>query len=638
MQRKVTIVLAIALAIVFSSCGLFKRGDKNIGGNNRVEVVRRGDFQMRISATGNLEPLIDVEVKSNVEGEVIKLYVKAGDSVEKNQVLLEIDPEQIKEEMKQAQANVAAAEAQREQARLNVELKKEELQRTLQEAMDNVDIARANYDTVLASSRTQITQAETQIQTTRNELDQDNLALEQAQIALNQAKIRLTEIETEKESAKVALEAAVAERDRNRDLYERKLVSKKVLEDAESRHASADSQYQNTLKRYTSQEDTVSSQDKTIEVRRSAIASRKATLEYQESSLKELLKMRTAEEERSGLQHQIARNRLAELERTVENEQLVTAQSQESAKANLLRAESTLKNQVERLGWTTIKAPMAGIVTTLDIEEGEIVTSGRSAFSQSPPLMTIADLSKMVVKTYINEVDMERLRLNQEAEISVDAYKAKLYEGRVAEVAPSGIERDNIITFEVMVEVVGSPQELRPGMSTDVDIITYEEKDVLILPIDAIQQNKTITAIAQVGNTGVFKNGQDAELKTATGKTFKGKVTDVGSSQLTISLDSSQRGLRPGNQTFAILVNGEQKADGVSTQIDIKEEKFVMLDTGDGGNSGGNKEAPKGKKALVETGMQNETETVIKSGVVEGDRVIIPPRAAAAAPPWGRGG
>ena len=95
--------------------------------------------------------------------------------------------------------------------------------------------------------------------------------------------------------------------------------------------------------------------------------------------------------------------------------------------------------------------------------------------------MTIADLSKMVVKTFINEVDMERLRLDQEAEIKVDAFPKKKYKGRVAEISPSGEERDNIITFEVMVEVVGSPSELMPGMSADVDIITYKEKNVLLL-------------------------------------------------------------------------------------------------------------------------------------------------------------
>ena len=171
---------------------------------------------------------------------------------------------------------------------------------------------------------------------------------------------------------------------------------------------------------------------------------------------------------------------------------------------------------------------MAGAVTLLEIEEGEIVTSGRSSFSQSPPLMTIADLSKMVVKTYINEVDMERLRLDQEAEIKVDAYAKKKYKGRVAEISPSGEERDNIITFEVMVEVVGSPQELMPGMSADVDIITYKEKNVLLLPIDAIEDKTSVTITAEVNDVSPFKEKQPIEIMTPTEKTFKGHVRSIG--------------------------------------------------------------------------------------------------------------
>ena len=251
--------------------------------------------------------------------------------------------------------------------------------------------------------------------------------------------------------------------------------------------------------------------------------------------------------------------------------------------------------------------------------------------------MTIADLSKMVVKTYINEVDMERLRENQKASIKVDAYKNTPYEGRVAEISPSGEERDNIITFEVMVEVVGSPSELRPGMSADVDVITYEEKDVLMLPIDAVQEEKSAIATANVGtDADAFKTDQEVELKALTGKSFKGKVTSISGNQLTISLDSSDRGLRDGERTFALFVNGNQKADGVSTNIKITKDKFVMLDAA-GSSEKNNSKDQKGKRVSVETGEQNETDVIIKSGLVEGDRVILPELKSPGSGPPGRG-
>ena len=629
MKKIIGTVAIFILATTLVSCGWIRgRGQKDDAAEKRIEVVRSGDFQKLISATGNLEALIDVEVKANVAGEIIKLYVNDGDYVEKDQVLLEIDPEQYIEEKKQAEADVNAAKAQLMQARLNIILKTEELKSAYQQAKDNVEIAKSNLRTTLAASQTQITAADTDIQTTMNQLAQDNIALEQAKIELNRAKIRLAELETELESVKVERDNAESERNRNKELFEKKLVSKKSLEEAESRYANADSQYKTALKRLESQQETVNSQKKTIATRETAIANRKLTRDYQEMNLKELREMRAAEEDEKRLQLQISQTRLTEIEDTIDNETIVTKQGAVSAQANLLRRQSSLKNQEEFLEWTTIKAPMAGTVTLLEIEEGEIVTSGRSAFSQSPPLMTIADLSKMVVKTYINEVDMERLRLNQKAEIKVDAYKDTKYEGRVAEISPSGEERDNIITFEVMVEVVGSPPELRPGMSADVDVITYEEKEVLMLPIDAVQEEKSAIATAKVGaDADVFKTNQEIELKTLSGKSFKGKVTSISGDRLTISLDSSQRGLRDGERTFTLLVNGKQKADGVSTDIKITKDKFVMLDTEGGSEKGnGNSKAQKGKRVSIETGEQNETDVIIKSGLVEGDRVVLPER------------
>ena len=634
MKKIVGTVAIFILATTLVSCGwLGGRGKKDTTDEKRVEVVRREDFQKLISATGNLEALIDVEVKANVAGEIIRLYVNDGDYVEKDQVLLEIDPEQYVEERKQAKADVDAAQAQLMQAQLGIILKNEELESAYQQAEDSVKIAESNLRTTVATSQTQITSLETDIQTTLNQLAQDNIALEQAKIELNRANIRLAELETEVESIKVERDNAESERNRNNELFDKKLVSKKSLEEAQSRYASAESQYKTALNRLDSQKQTVQSQEKTVDTRKSAIANRELTTKYQELNLQELRKMRQAGEEEKRLQLQISQTRLREIQETLENEKTVTKQGAVSAQANLLRRESSLKNQQEFLEWTTIKAPMAGTVTLLEIEEGEIVTSGRSAFSQSPPLMTIADLSKMVVKTYINEVDMERLRMDQTAAIKADAYKNKTYEGRVAEISPSGEERDNIITFEVMIEVIGSPPELRPGMSADVDVITYEEKSVLMLPIDAIREETSVIATAQVGaDADAFKTDQDVELKALSGKIFNGKVTSISGDRLTISLDSSQRGLRDGDLTFTLLVNGKQKADGVSTNIKITKDKYVMLDTGDGSERDASK-AQQGKRVSIETGEQNETDVTIKGGLVEGDRVILPARQQPAGGP-----
>ena len=609
------VVLVLVVAIGWVVLGRGKNG-QDPAFAQKIEVVERGDFQMRISATGNLEPLIDVEIKSNVEGEIVRLHVQNSDRVEKDQILLELDPELYEEGRKQAEADVAAAKAQVRQAELNIELKNERLDSQLTQADADLKITEANFETTKATTITQISQAETDVLTTKNSLAQDRIALDQANIALAQAKITLSENEASLRSAKVSLDNAESELDRNTKLFEKGLVSQKALEDTQTQHANAEVQHENATTRVESQKQAINSQERTIQTRETAVVTREAILAQEERNLQNLKNMRQEAEEEAQLRVENSRTRLQELVGTFDNEKLLTQQSRVSAEANKLRRESSLKNEAERLDWTTIRAPMAGIVTLLELEEGEIVTSGRSAFSQSPPIMTIVDPSKMVVKTFINEVDMERLRLNQRAEIKVDAYQTNTYDGTVYEISPSGQEQDNIISFEVMVEVNGSPEELRPGMSADVDIITYEEKGVLLLPIDALINEPSATVTAQVDNTKPYKVNQPIEVQTVSEKIFRGTVANVGSNDVTISLDSSQRGIRPGPTTLSLLVKGKKQADGIRATINVSKGKAVMLDDG----------SSKGKRTEVETGMQNETHVIVKSGLKASDRVILQQR------------
>ena len=585
-----------------------------------------GDFQERISATGNLEALVEVEVKSNVEGEIVSLLVNEGDYVEAGAVLLELDPKRIIEDKRQAEANVDAAVASVRQAELNTELKRTQLATRLTDARNNFKIAETNLTSTRAESASRLTQAETDIQTTKNALEQDQLSLEQARLAWNQAKLTLIDNEASLISAKVNRDNAESERDRNKDLFEKKFVSKKSLEETETRFASASSQYNSAKQRVAAQKQSIESQKKTVKVRESIIGTRRSTLKYQELNSEKLREMRKAQEQRSQLQLDIAKTQLNEVGATTKQEQVISDQSKIIAEAGLLRNESSLETEKERLDWTTIRAPISGTITSLELEEGEIVTSGRSAFSQSPPLMTISDLSQMVVKTYINEVDMEKLKMDQLAEIKSDTYKGKIYQGRVMEISPIGVERDNIISFEIMIEVIDSPPELRPGMSTDVDIITYEEKAVLLIPIEAVQSETAITATAQVGaSASRFKSKQSVQLQSITGKTFNGTVMSVQDSQLSISLDSTQRGLRPGYQVFAILAKNQQILDGAATTIKIKRDKYVMIDSS---------EQP--ARTSIKVGMQNEVDAIVLSGLNEKDRVLLQNRMArGGGPSWG---
>ena len=491
-MKRIIVIGSVVMVLVIAGLGigLTTRGKDNDKIPQKTEIAKRDELVVKISASGNLEALVSVEVKSNVEGEIDKLYVEEGDFVEKGQMLLQIDDEQIREEMKQAEANVSAAQAQLEQSKRSLTIKGKQLESDLQQQRDSVLQAQTSYNVAKATTLQQVSQQEIDIQNTKEALEQDKISLRQAEIALKQAELTLSEVEQSETAAKVDLDNADSELKRTQELFEKKYVPKKSLEDAQASYANSLNRYQAAQKRVLSQKETVKSQEEGIDGRKRAALMRETTLKFEEQNLGLLKQTRAAQEEQSATQLRIAETRLKQLEDNINDEKDISQFSLEGTKANLLRTQSTLNNQNERLGWTSIVAPMSGIVINLEIEEGEIVTSGRSAFSQSPPIMQIVDLSQMVVKTSINEVDMEKLKLGQKAEIQIRAYPDRVYNGEVREVSPSGQPRDNIIYFEVVIAVLGSPEELRPGMTADVDIIVLEKKDVLLLPIEAVKSER----------------------------------------------------------------------------------------------------------------------------------------------------
>ena len=647
MNRKQVIVLIISVLVLVAvvaigATKIFGKKDKE-DEEDKKEVVRRGEFIVKVRESGNLEPLISVDVRSNVEGEIEALYIKEGDIVEKEQALLKIDDEQVREQKKQAEANRDARQAQLDQARLRIEMTEKQQESQITQAQNAVESAKAALESLDANTRQRITEAETQISTTQNALQQDKISLRQSEIGRDQADLTLQRAQAAAESARVVFETAESELKRNQGLFEKKLVSKRVLEEAETARANARSQYETAEKDVESQIKAVESQQETIDARKQALESRQATLRLHQENLVTIKESQAAQKRQLEAELESAKTRLQQILETTDEEKELTVHAEVGAQAVLLEALSTLKAQEERVDWTTVIAPMSGTVTRLNVEEGEIVTSGRSAFSQGPAVLTIADLSKMVVKTRINEVDIAKISLGQRVEIRVDAYRDIVFEGRVSEVAPSaytpdprgGQQGDGTITFEVMIEVVGSPPELLPGMSADVDIIVMEDDNVLQLPIDSVIDSEVLTVKVNVPPNSIdrFKSDGEVEVQNLIGKKFSGKVGKISPSSargnVEILLDGTPRGLRSGPTQVHILFSETDKIEGLEAEIESEKKYFVMLDKelskADAEKKKKNKkEDEKGIRTRIEVGQRNNTHFELLSGIVEGDRVFVP--------------
>lgn len=634
-NRKKWIIIGI-VAVVIIAVGAIGATRMNFGQNKeegeaKQEIVRRGEFLVRVRESGNLRSFIEVDVRSNVEGEIVKILVDEGQKVEMDQPLLRIDEKQILEQKKQAEANFNARQAELERARLRIKITEKQQESNLAQAQNSVVKAQATLDSFVANTQQRITEAETLVATTKNSLDQDNIALKQAEIALGQARLTLERTESSVESAKISFETTESEHARNKELFEKKLISKQALEDSQRQRVIAKSNYNTALKEVESQKETIKSQDENLNARKEAIESRKSTLELNKKNVDTLKKSLEAQQKQYEAELEDAQTRLQQIQETTEEEKELTIHSKVSAEASLLQAESQLKSQQERHDWTTVTAPMTGTITQLIVEEGEIITSGRSAFSRGEAIMRIADLDQMIVRTQINQVEIGKIDLGQRAEITVDSYPGRVFPGQVSEISPSATRRgpgnqSSVITFEVDVEVIGSPPELLPGMSADVDIIVFEESDVLQLPIPTVLSPEIFTVKANINSAdlGQFQEGQKLKIRNLIGKEFPGQIGKIDPEKtrgnLEILLEGDQKGLRKGPIEISIVISDQNVLPDIEAEVSSERQYFVKLDTGEPSKN----KNEKGVKTHITIGQRNNTHFQITGGLKEGDRVFVP--------------
>jgi HlyD family secretion protein len=638
-------VLVALSAVAITGCD--KKSEAS-GPKARVENARSGPFSVRIQESGTLEALISVEIKSNVEGEILELNVEDGDIVEVGHVLAVIDPEQIDEEVAQAEANFNAAEAQLEQAKEQTIITKNQLDSQLVQEIESVRSAQAALEATQQATVTQTSQAETDLANSRDTLERDMIALNQAEIQLQQLGISLAQLLVSQESARVASENAQRELERNEDLFEKKYVSAKALEDAQDRAASSSASYENSQQNVESQRKSVESQTASIQAQNRVISSRETTLTFQEANLETLALSRNASERQSQANVTVAQSRLRGTQETIDGRKRVAELSETSASASVLRNRSSLETALQRQGWTILTSPISGTVTALVVEKGEIVTSGRSAFSQSPPMMNVDDLSQMIVRVPVNEVDMGQMKEGHRAEITVQAYPRRKFQGHVRQIAPSGSSSDNVVRFEVEVEIAGSPKELLPGMTADVDIYVVDRDDVLQVPIEAVNEEDSFGILVSLKpeERAKLSVGDDVKVETRMGKQVDARVQTVEEPVL-LALRGKTRGWRAGPVEFSLVLASGESLTSLAGNITQTKSYYVEVseggvapagDEGAGGarggqggpgGGGGGPAGGSGKRQPIEVGMKNEAFYEILSGITAGTPVIIqPPKRA----------
>ena len=156
----------------------------------------------------------------------------------------------------------------------------------------------------------------------------------------------------------------------------------------------------------------------------------------------------------------------------------------ESSRALVLQNKAALDQAETNLRYTKILSPVNGIVISRNIDVGQTV----AASFQTPTLFTIAeDLTKMQIDTSVDEADIGNVKVGQEVRFTVDAYPDTNFMGKVFEIRNAAVIVQNVVTYDVVVQVSNNDLKLKPGMTANVSIITARRNGVVVVPNSALR-------------------------------------------------------------------------------------------------------------------------------------------------------
>jgi RND family efflux transporter MFP subunit len=183
----------------------------------------------------------------------------------------------------------------------------------------------------------------------------------------------------------------------------------------------------------------------------------------------------------------VVKAQLASAEKACELVKARYEEDRKQASVEIDRARSVLDNTKVQLSYATITAPIDGVIASVSTEEGETVAAGM----QAPTFVTIIDLKRLQVDAYVDEVDIGKVKVGQRAVFTVDAFPATEFEGKVSAIYPKAVIQDNVVNYDVVVDIE-TPYHglLRPEMTANVTIFLEKREGVLAVPAKAVQRER----------------------------------------------------------------------------------------------------------------------------------------------------
>jgi len=369
-MKRFIFLVVIALLLGAGVWGYLYAQSRNSSPKYRLAAIERGPLTAAVSATGNLNAVVTVQVGSQVSGQIKELLVDFNSLVKKGQIIARIDPQIFEAQVNQAKAELETAKA----AVLNQTA-------TVEKAKADVENARA---------------------------------------ALAQGKAQTAKADAAQADSKRIFE-------RNAELFKRQLIAQADRDTAQANYEQA-----------VAQSESARASERALAA---GIDSSLAQLRVQEAALK-------------------------------------------SSRAQVDQKTAALAQAQTNLDYTTIRAPVDGAVVSRAVDVGQTV----AASLQAPTLFTIAqDLTKMQVETSVDEADIGRIKLEDRATFTVDAFSGQTFVGVVTQIRKAAQIVQNVVTYTVVISVDNPGGRLLPGMTANVKLVYAERPDVLKVPNAALR-------------------------------------------------------------------------------------------------------------------------------------------------------
>jgi HlyD family secretion protein len=489
----VLVVLSLAAGAFF----LWNRGasDGGTGDENiRRATIEPGDLVVSVTATGSIVPNDELGLGFDIPGKVVSVLVEPGDSVIQGDDLAELDDSDLVFQVRQAEAGLAAAQAQLDQ---------------LQAGPREEEVAAAEASVAAAAANLEGTEAN--VRELESGAKEAEIAAAEANLDAAEASVWLSTVQRD-QLTDGASGAEIAAAEANRASA---LTQQKIAFDA----------HEATMKCVTIKVPTMdgSKEEKTIcpalgtpeEQARFNLAAADEALKAAQAQLDRLIAGPTQSEVDSGnanvaiaaAQRDAAQAQVDQLEAGASAEQLQSAQANvaameaqrdaaqaqldllragasvhqiAAAQASLDQAQVALEAAQAKVQKARLIAPFDAVVTAVNVKMGQNV-------APTLPAITLADMSELDIVVDVDEIDVARLSEGQGVLISIDALPGEVVTGYVKRIAPAADQVGGVVVYEVTIVLEETDLSLRVGMSGTADIVIDELEDVLLVPNWAIR-------------------------------------------------------------------------------------------------------------------------------------------------------